>query len=350
MTGLRSVDPNLLELARSVDASKRDDLLAAAAAVGAALPVLRSPDRRRPGPDRRGARRVLRRRSEGLGYAIKIAQTRPILLCSCGAASSCSPASAPSPPCSSARRALRAALAQLAAPLTVHHRPSIHHPHQHHPTNTNEQGETPCQREQSASIARSSHLGDVPPRLSAAALATRPGRRGVLERRRRRRHDRRVGGNDRGARTHRPTRRPAPRRARTHRPALEAPTRHRRRGDRAGIGRPRALRGERGGRHDHLPVAASTSPPRRRSSTSWSPRRGLLRRPVPRRRAAAELLDGELPARRRRTRRSSPRPATTPRSSTTRATAPSSSRSSTTARRRSRRCSPPRAAPPTSPT
>ena len=61
VTGLRSVDP---EPARAGPLGRRQparDLLPPAPAVGAAVPVLRRAHRRRPGADRRGARRVLRR-------------------------------------------------------------------------------------------------------------------------------------------------------------------------------------------------------------------------------------------------------------------------------------------------
>ena len=65
----------------------------------------------------------------------------------------------------------------------------------------------------------------------------------------------------------------------------------------------RSLRGERGRRHDQLPVRLRL----RRHRVDRRRRGGragrLLRRAVPRRRAAAELLDGQLPARRRRRRR-----------------------------------------------
>ena len=72
VTGLRSVDPATHELLRSRERQRPGDLLAPPPAPRPALPLRRGTHRRRPGADRRRARRVVRARvDEGLGVAIR---------------------------------------------------------------------------------------------------------------------------------------------------------------------------------------------------------------------------------------------------------------------------------------
>ena len=101
VAGFRSVDPNLLELARSVDARKRGRVLAAPASRRRCPSSSPQPGSPSASPSIGAVLgEFFAGSTAGLGYAVKTAQARrSSSSTSCGAASSCSASSAPWRPC-----------------------------------------------------------------------------------------------------------------------------------------------------------------------------------------------------------------------------------------------------------